>query len=115
MHEYSIVQSLLERVEEHAQAHGALAVSRLAIRIGAMSGVEAGLLATAFETIRARTICANADLEIRSVPACWACVPCGTNLQPGALLRCPTCGGPARLVAGDEIILDQIEMEVDHV
>ena len=29
-----------------------------------------------------------------------------------AVLSCPDCGAPARLTSGDEIILEQIEMEV---
>ena len=27
-------------------------------------------------------------------------------------LTCPKCGSPARLLEGDEIVLDRIEMEV---
>ncbi len=115
MHEYSIVQSLLEKVEEHAEAHGATAVSRLAVRIGELSGVEADLLVTAFSLVRERTICAHAELEIAAIPARWACPRCDATVPRGAILRCPTCGDPARLASGDEIILDQIEMEVDHV
>jgi Zn finger protein HypA/HybF involved in hydrogenase expression len=30
-------------------------------------------------------------------------------------LRCPDCAVPARLAAGDEIVLDRIEMEVSDV
>ena len=29
-----------------------------------------------------------------------------------SMLRCAACGTPARLVAGDEILLERIEMEV---
>jgi Zn finger protein HypA/HybF involved in hydrogenase expression len=36
-------------------------------------------------------------------------------VAPGAALSCPECAAPARLAAGDEIVLDRIEMEVPNV
>lgn len=113
MHEYSIVQALLERVEEEARAHRATAVHRLHVSIGELSGVEADLLATAWEILRDQTICGTAPLQIRPVPARWICSGCGAPIRPGEILRCRTCGQPARLAAGDEIVLERIEMEVE--
>ena len=55
MHEYSIVQALLERVAAEARARRATSVHRLTIRIGELSGVEPELLATAYATFRERT------------------------------------------------------------
>jgi hydrogenase nickel incorporation protein HypA/HybF len=112
MHEYSIVQALLERVEGEARARGATAVHRLSIRVGELSGVEPELLATAYRTFRDRTICQAADLDLEIVAAQWACPACGRAIGRGALLSCPTCAVPARLAQGDEIMLDRIEMEV---
>jgi len=112
MHEYSIVQALLERVESEAALRGARSVARLTVSIGELSGVEADLLAKAYETFRERTICERAELEIRPVGARWECPSCRTPFERGALLRCATCDSPARLAAGDEIVLDRIEMEV---
>jgi len=112
MHEYSIVQALLESVAEQTRTRGALAVHRLRVRIGELSGVEPELLQSAYRTFRERTICADADLEIEEVRASWSCPRCGGGIERGAALRCSTCGTPGRLSAGDEIILDRIEMEV---
>jgi hydrogenase nickel incorporation protein HypA/HybF len=112
MHEYSIVQALVERVEAEARARRAAAVHRLSVRVGELSGVDVGLLATAYATFRERTICAGADLDVLRVSARWECPDCGTELREGAILRCARCGVPARLAAGDEIVLDRIEMEV---
>jgi len=115
MHEYSIVQSLLQRVESEAAAHGATKVHRLRLQIGEMSGVETALLRSAYETFSDRSICAQAELEIVPVAVRWGCPDCDTDLAPVAALRCGVCGGPARLTAGDEIILERIEMEVPDV
>ena len=112
MHEYSIVHALIERVAVEARVRGATAVHRLSVRIGELSGVEVELLSTAYETFRGRTICEHAALDIEAVPARWACGRCGGDIRRGDVLRCSRCDLPASLVAGDEIMLDRIEMEV---
>jgi hydrogenase nickel incorporation protein HypA/HybF len=112
VHEYSIVQALLEQVEREAAARGAVAVRRLAVSIGELSGVEADLLASAYDVFRARSVCEGAELEIRRVAARWACPSCARSIARGEVLCCPFCGVPAQLAGGDEIVLDRIEMEV---
>ena len=116
MHEYSIIQALLARVDREARQRGASAVHRLRVQIGELSGVEIDLLTTAFETFRQGSLCTDAELEVEAVPAQWSCPECGASIPRGAILRCRACGLPARLIGGDEIVLDQIELEVpDHV
>jgi len=112
MHEYSVVEALIDRVERELHAHGGSAVHRVHVRIGALSGVEPRLLATAYDLMRAATVCAEAPLEVERVPARWVCPSCGRVLPEGAPLRCPICAAPARLEGGDEILLSRIEMEV---
>jgi hydrogenase nickel incorporation protein HypA/HybF len=112
MHEYSIVQALMERVQAEARARRATAVHRLSIRVGELSGVEVDLLTTAYQTFRARTICDRAELDVRVVAARWECPACGAAIARGHRLSCPTCAVPARLTEGDEIVLDRIELEV---
>ena len=112
MHEYSIVQALLERVAAEARARQAIAVHRLSVRIGELSGVEVDLLTSAYETFRERTICERATLDLQRVPARWECPACGSAIARGDVLTCASCARPARLVQGDEIMLDRIEMEV---
>ena len=60
MHEYSIVQSLLESCEEHARTNNAKEVTKVIIKIGVLSGVEPDLLQTAFDTFKEKTVCHNA-------------------------------------------------------
>jgi hydrogenase nickel incorporation protein HypA/HybF len=111
VHEYSIVQALLERVDREVTARHASRVHRVRLSIGEQSGVEIELLRTAFDTIRYGTPCHDAVLEIREVDARWECRACGAPIARGRALRCDDCGQPARLASGDEIMLDQIEME----
>ena len=49
MHEYSIVQNLLDQCEDQAKQHGAKKVEKVVVKIGVMSGVEPDLLQTAFD------------------------------------------------------------------
>ena len=112
MHEYSIVHALIERADAEARARGASTVHGLSVRIGELSGVEVDLLTTAYATFRERTLCERADLHVQRVPARWECPQCGGSIVPGQLLRCAQCEVAARLAEGDEIVLDQIEMEV---
>ena len=115
MHEYSIVQSLMDRAESEAAARGATVVRALTVRIGELSGVEPVLLQTAFETFVEKTICEGAALKIIRVPVTWACPRCEEPIAPGTFLQCPKCAVPATLRGGDEIILERIEMEVPDV
>jgi hydrogenase nickel incorporation protein HypA/HybF len=113
MHEYSLVQSLVTRVEEEARRRSALAVHRLSVRVGELSGVDPELLLTAYETFRAGTICENAPLTLTRVAASWSCPRCKAPIAKGAVLRCPACEVPAKLDDGsDALTLDGIEMEV---
>lgn len=115
MHEYAILSALLDRVQREVDAHPGAIVRALRVRIGDASGVEPDLLATAFATLRARSVCADAELAIERVAAAWRCVACDHPIAPGDILRCARCHRPARLTQGDDIVLDRIEMEVPDV
>jgi len=85
-------------------------VRRVRVRVGALSGVDPGLFSTAYQTFRPQTVCASAELELTGVPARWACPRCRRQIAAGERLQC--CGEPARLVEGDDLVLEQIELEV---
>ena len=122
MHEYSprrvsaegsdqrFVAAPGRRVEQEARPRSTTA-SRIAVRIGALSGVEPELFASAFTLCR-EGILAEAELDIRRSEAAWACPRCAAAIPAGGVLRCAACDVPAKLVSGDEILLEQIEMEV---
>jgi hydrogenase nickel incorporation protein HypA/HybF len=115
MHEYSIVQSLMEQIALQAGRHGASAVHRVRLRIGELAGIDPDLLRTAYEMVREGTICEAAPLDIDTVEARWECRGCGRVIVAGSLLQCEACGRPARLAAGDEILLERLELEVEDV
>ena len=112
MHEYTLVQALLDQVNAHADARGATAVKCVTVHLGELAGVDPELFAAAFDTFRAAGRCRGARLVISRVEARWACVRCDRILERGAVLRCQACDAPARLVQGEELLLQRIEMEV---
>lgn len=116
MHEYSLVEALLERASAEARKHGGgVKVKKVSVSIGALAGVEVELLVRAWETFTERSVCEGAPLEVNHVPAKWACPKCGGEIPQGTLLRCPSCAVPAQLTAGGDLILDRLELEVPDV
>ena len=116
MHEYGLVQTLLDRATEEAHSRGAIKVHQVNLAIGELSGVEPELLQLAWETFRERTVCDGARLSLRFVPARWSCPRCKRPFRRGDLLRCSECSLPARLDEGDDLVLERLELEIpDHV
>lgn len=113
MHEYSLVEALISRVETEARRRQALAVHGLSVRVGELAGVDPELFQTAYDTFRAGTLCERATLTLKKVPASWSCPRCRAPIARGAVLRCAACDEPARLDDGsDALTLDGIDLEV---
>ena len=112
MHEYSLVLSLIERVEQEMVSHGASAALRVQISVGELSGVEADLLASAFEIAREGTPLATTELQVNYVKAHWQCVGCSCDIDGQESLSCSRCGSPGRLTEGGEIMFESVELEV---
>jgi hydrogenase nickel incorporation protein HypA/HybF len=113
VHEYSLVEALITRVETEVRRRGALKVHGLSVRIGELAGVDAGLFQTAYDTFRAGTVCAETPLTLRQVAASWSCPRCRAAIPRGEVLRCPACAEPARLDdGGDALTLDGIDLEI---
>lgn len=116
MHEYSLVQALLNRIDAEARSHGASSVHRIVVCIGPLAGVERDLFSSAFDVCREGTLCSGAELVITGEEVAWRCDACGAGIPPGSVLTCPSCGWPARLAGGDALVLERVELEVpDHV
>lgn len=112
MHEFSIVQALLDSCEQHARSVGASGISRVSIRIGALSGVEPALLATAFDTFKLDGRCANATLDMEIEPLRIDCNECGYQGEAdGHRVLCPECQSPfTRVTGGEDMLLLQLEL-----
>ena len=113
MHEYSIVQALIDRVESEARARGGdRRAPRARLRSASSPASSRSCCATAFATFRERTLCERAPLDDPPVAARWDCPRCRREIPRGAILRCARLRRAGALWPGDEIILERIEMEV---
>ena len=111
MHEYSIVQSLVDSVESLAREHAA-SVHHVYVDIGELAGVDCDLLQTAYDTFRFATHLRERAADDRTDRGAVAVPPLQ---RPDPARRHPEmhlCDEPAKLAAGDEIVLKRVELEV---
>lgn len=113
MHEYSIVQSLLESCEEHASQNDSTKVLKVIVKIGVLSGVEPQLLETAFNTFKEGTICHDAQFILNHQKVVIECNECETtNTLDKNEFLCPDCQSTkVKVIDGEEMFLMSLEME----
>jgi len=113
MHEYSIVQSLLESCEQHAKQNDAKEVVKVVVKIGVLSGVEPDLLQTAFDTFKEQTICHNAEFIMNIQKITIKCTDCNSEstLEKNEF-HCPKCESVnIQVIDGEDMYLMSLEME----
>jgi len=114
MHELSIVASLFEILEEKAKEQKAKKVTSVKVKVGALSGVVPEFLKTAFDVYKKDTIADEAELKIEEVPLKVKCQQCGTEIiKDDFVFLCEKCASrELKTLAGTELLLEKIEMEV---
>lgn len=113
MHEYSIVQALIEQCESLAQEHRACQVSKVSVKVGQLSGVDPYLLQTAFEAFKQNSdVCQQAELDMQIQAVEVFCLGCGeTNRLSEHHYVCPACQSDrVTITDGKEMFLMQLEM-----
>ena len=113
MHELSVCQGLMRQVERIAAENDAHAVSRVVLKVGPLSGVEADLLRNAWPIASAGTVAVDAELVIEETGIIVRCQSCEAETAASAnRLICGNCGDfQTALVSGDEMILQRVEFE----
>ncbi len=116
MHELSVCLSLLQQLETIAKERNASAVERVHLKIGPLSGIEPHLLRQAYPLAVAGTVAEDAELIIETADVVVTCTRCGaeSKVLPNRLL-CADCGDfRTRIVGGDEMILQSLELTTAH-
>ena len=113
MHEYSIVQALLNQIENVAKENEASKVTKIVTKIGVMSGVEPHLLEIAFNTFKEGTLCDGAEFIMNIQPLVIECQKCKTKTTLKELAYCcPKCKSlEVEVVDGEDMFLMSLEME----
>jgi hydrogenase nickel incorporation protein HypA/HybF len=113
MHELSVCNALLQQVEKIAAEHGARKVTRIELGVGPLSGIEPKLLRNAYPIAVAGTVAEHAELVITDFEIRVSCTECNaeTPATPNRLL-CGECGGfRTRVISGDEMVLQRVELD----
>lgn len=113
MHEYSVVQALLEQIEMLAAQNEVSKVVKVVTKIGVMSGIEAHLLEVAFNTFKEKTICEDAEFVMHIQPLVIECIDCGSVEELAEIhYCCQKCASTnVKVVDGEDMFLMSLEME----
>lgn len=113
MHEYSIVQALLEQCEDHAKANDSTKITKVVTKIGKLSGVEPHLLETAFETFKEKTVCEDAEFVMHLQDLKLQCNQCNKESEQTEMrYQCSHCQSTdVTVIDGEDMYLMTLEME----
>jgi hydrogenase nickel incorporation protein HypA/HybF len=110
MHEYSIVQALINQCDDIVKENEATEVEKLTVKIGVLSGVEPDLLQTAFDTFKKGTVCENAEYIQYLQPVVIQCNDCQAESEiKNDEYNCPKCNSSSfDIIDGEDLILMQL-------
>ena len=113
MHELSVTESVLDIACQHAEKAQAKKVTDIYLVIGRLSSIVDESIQFYWNVISKDTLCEDAALHFRRIPAALVCLECDTHYTlEDDLTPCPNCGSArVRVVSGDEFNLESIEIQ----
>ncbi len=113
MHELSVCMALLDQVTAIAEERNARRVTRIELTVGPLSGIEIDLLENAWPIASAGTFADDAEVVVEATPVVVHCNACGKETSAETnRLACGHCGAlQTRVVSGEEMILQRVELE----
>ena len=124
MHEYSLMQNVIESVTQDLKRRGVTSpglVKEMVLRVGALDIHSEESFKQAFEVIKRGTILDKTHLELEIVPARIECPKCGFKGDAGEdvdghdsspVAECPRCGHVSMVQGGRGI--EPIELVIDE-
>lgn len=113
MHERSLVKTLIEQILEEQRIRDLGRIHEVRLQIGAFSGVEPTLVASAFAEMSSAYWDREVQLQIDVVPLDAMCRNCGNQFHvPNFRFTCPLClSGDVQVTAGEGMQLASIRAE----
>jgi hydrogenase nickel incorporation protein HypA/HybF len=113
MHEMSLLESIIEVVEDEHRKQPFGRVRMIRVKLGALAMVEPDSLRFCFAIIAGGSVAEGARLEIDTVSGAGWCEDCCAHVTLTARYGpCPGCGDARlRMTAGNELQLTEIEVE----
>ena len=112
MHEYSIIQSMLDLCEKYSKGKE---VKEVAVKIGKMSGIEPYFLKESFEFFKENTVCHSAVMKMELIDITIECQDCKkVSKIDNFNFYCPVCkSGNTKVLTGQEMHIDYIVLKED--
>lgn len=114
MHEFSLMQGILDSVTPVALSNGAQRVTGITLEIGIMTQVVDECMTFAFDALTEDDpLYQGATLTMNFVDPKSRCMDCGVEFEHDRFhLKCPECGSVATtLLQGKEMHIASIEVE----
>lgn len=113
MHELSIAQAVVDRAHAISKENGGARVTRIGLRIGAISGVEPEALRFGLDALTKATAFDGVVVDIELCKRKQRCTKCGHVFEPeGFQSGCPACPSSESVcIAGNELDVTYFELE----
>jgi hydrogenase nickel incorporation protein HypA/HybF len=113
MHELSLMQGVLEILQDTAHSQGFERVRVVRLEIGRLSAVDPAALRFCFDVVSDGTLAHGAALEILEMPGQGWCRRCCCEVELATRFDpCPSCGGYALQVTGGDA-MRVLDLEVE--
>lgn len=112
MHELSLIQNVMQSVEQSAKENGIKRVTKIKLIVGKMTAALPDALEFGFAVLSKGTIFEGAALVIEEKEIVVSCRACGGSFSPGEIISfvCPHCGSRStEIVAGKELSIAYFE------
>ena len=113
MHEMSLVEGVLQLMEEAAASQGFSRVKTVWLEIGELAGTEKEALRFCFDVVTRDSLADGARLEIVDLRGQAWCMQCAASVHVAALFdACPQCGShQIQVTGGNEMRVRELEVE----
>jgi len=113
MHELGIAASILDCVQSEAGRHPGTHISKVGIKLGELSGVDADALQFGFECLVKDSAFEPLALDIEMVPRVQRCLQCGSEFRMREYdPQCPSCGQFAtQCISGEQLDIAYVEVD----
>ena len=113
MHEMSLMQDVLEIIEDAAREKKFGRVKTVWLEIGALSGVDPQAVNFCFDAVMQGSVASGAILEILHKPGLAWCMKCGKQVEISARFdACELCGSfELQVTGGDGMRVKELEVE----
>ncbi len=112
MHEMSIVQNIVEIVNQEMDRHGLERLKAIHLAVGRMTAIVPEQMTLCFEILTENTRLAGTALNIKMVPLTYRCLNCDHEFtSEGITFTCPSCSREnPELIFGRELKVEFLEV-----